>query len=197
MYYIEHFDYKGRQEEIQEYFQKFLFPCLHEKELKGHFFSTQYGLGHSEYCFIIQFEEISSMGLFMEIVDNDCEIRDKIRTNRFSIVNDIEQKDDWIRESGKTYHMESFKPTIPARELEKFFIESAFPYLRYKDFHVKLLKTGYNLGTPDYLFITEMDNFASIDQWPEKTFGDREGKKILENLIDIIDKPKAIVIREL
>ena len=166
--------------------------------------STQYGLGNKQFCFATSIEKLGSIDVWDEITKSDEQGRSikeglegLMKDIRASIVKDLEPAIPWIREPNKMYHIETFNATPQTEELEEFFIERAFPYLRDKGFHVKLFKTIHELGPSDYWFITEMDSFSSLDQWPQMAAGDPKGIKIMERLIDIIDVPRATIIKEL
>ena len=95
------------------------------------------------------------------------------------------------------YHMENFNSIAEPGIIEKFFTKKALPYLRGRGFSLKIFKTRFGQGPADFWFVTEMDNFSSLDRWPEMASGELEGKKIMNELLEIIDVPKANIIKEL
>lgn len=204
MYHIEFFNSLGKRGEIEEYFQKVALPYLKDKGFEVYFLATQFGLGLREFCFVTAIEKFGSIDFWDDIARGETkgkEIMDNLESLMYdikaSIVKDLEPEIKWIRESEKMYHLENFNSRGSAEELEDFFIYTAFPYLRKRGFNIKLLKTQHELGPADYWFITEMDSFVSIDKWPEMAAGEPEGEKIMSRLLEIIDIPKATIIKEI
>jgi len=204
MYHLEYFNSNINQREVEEYFQKVALPYLRNKGFEVYLFATQFGLGLREYWFVTSMENFGSIDLWDDLYIEEKEgkeimgnMENLIANVRANIVKDLEPDIKWIRNSGKMYHIEHFNSTAERDKLEKFFIKEAFLYLRKKGFHVKLFKTQHELGPAEFWFVTEMDNFASIDRWPEMTIADEEGRKIMEKLMSLIDVPIASIVKDI
>lgn len=203
LYYAELFDHSNKVGgKTEKYFLKTVIPYLKKVGYESHFFSTQYGLGPREFWLVTKVEEAGHFDLWEKL---SCEpegqeiLRDieKFTTNKCRyVMKDLEPKVNWIREPGKMYHMESFKSIALPGRLEKFFLDRALPYLRGRGFGLKLFKNQYGLGVGEFWFVTEMDSFSSIDNWPDMVGGEPEGTAVMEELLSIIDIPKASIIKE-
>jgi hypothetical protein len=204
MYHIEFFNNAGKAGEMEDYFQKVALPYFKKKGFEVYFFATQYGLGNKEFCFVKSIEGFGSVDLWDNKARGEAEGKaimenlEKLMTDiRADLVTDLEPEVKWIREPGKMYHLENFNSTAEKGKLEKFFIEEAFPYLRNVGFNIKLFKTLHKLGQADFWFITEMDSFASLDKWPQMAAGKPQGEEIMKKLLDIIDIPRATILKEM
>lgn len=203
LYYAELFDHGYKVGgEAGEYFLKAVIPYLKKEGYESYFFSTQYGLGSREFWLVTAVEEVTHFDLWDKLSrkPEGQEILwgiEKLTTNKcIYVMKDLDLKVKWIREPGKMYHMENFNSIVTHGRLEEFFLNRALPYLRGRGFGLKLFKNQYGLGVGEFWFVTEMDSFSSIDNWSNMIAGEPEGAAVMEELLSIIDIPKASIIKE-
>lgn len=206
IYKVELFDRSSKQVELEQYFQKVALPYLKERCCEAYFFSAQYGLAPREYWLVTALDKDKPEpdGLWNQLLDGEPGARE-ITNSLLQYTKDkctykmidLEPGVKWILRPGKMYHVENFNSTAGPGKLEEFFTGKALPYFRSRGFYVKIFKTCLGAAPADFWFITEMDSFSSLDKWPEMASGEPEGEKVMKELLDIIDIPKASIIKEL
>jgi len=202
-YRIEQFDRIDNQDSLGSYIQQTVLPYYKNLGFNAYLFSTQYSLGLREMWLVTSMERLNMVTLIGEKFFDDKEGKDiernlvsKTVDSMSTTVKDLEPEIKWIRIPGKMYHVENFNSLVGCEAFEKFFLREAFPYLRKRGFNIKLFRTLQGYRPADYWFITEMDRFASIDNWSKLASGEPEGEKIMQKFMLYTSIPKASVIKE-
>ncbi len=95
-------------------------------------------------------------------------------------------------------HVEQFNSNVHPEKMAKFFQEKALPYWRKNGHNVRFYMTQYALGTAQFWLITEVDEIDDFEKWPERSLGDEEGRKIMEELMSMQESyPKASLIKNI
>ena len=94
-------------------------------------------------------------------------------------------------------HLECFNARGDAEELEAFLRDRALPYWRKRGFRVEAYVTQYGLGEAQFWLTTEMDQMGDLDHWTEMNSGEPEGAKIMKHLIELLDYPRARVVKRI
>ncbi|HOL16923.1 MAG TPA: hypothetical protein PLY40_01410, partial [Bacillota bacterium] len=95
------------------------------------------------------------------------------------------------------WHCETFHAHHNAGEVRRFFLNTALPYLRQRGFYLKFFYNLSHLGPSRFWFITGMENFSMLDRWETMASGEPEGAQIMGRLLELIDLPRAAVLREI
>jgi hypothetical protein len=71
------------------------------------------------------------------------------------------------------------------------------PYWRSRGFEVKVYRAEASLGPVQYTLVTAMENFASIDSWPEKATGDQQGQELMAQYLSYVQNLHAAVLKDI
>ncbi len=94
-------------------------------------------------------------------------------------------------------HVEIFDCKIDSAEFEEFARTKLLPYWRSRGFQVKFYRAEASLGPAQYALYTAMENFASIDSWPEKATGDQEGQALMTRYLNCVQNLRASVLKDI
>ncbi len=94
-------------------------------------------------------------------------------------------------------HIETFDCKINSAEFEEFIKNKLLPYWRSRGFQVKVFRAEASLGPAQYALVTAMENFASIDSWPEKATGDRQGQDLMAEYLSYVQNLRASVLKDI
>ena len=98
---------------------------------------------------------------------------------------------------GGAWHVESFDSAVEPGVLEAFFKDEVLPYWRSRGFNVKVFVTQYALGPAQMWLLTEIDNMASFERWPEMAEGEPRGKELMDRLVSMMRNVRASVVKDL
>ncbi len=94
-------------------------------------------------------------------------------------------------------HFESFDCKIGSAEFEELARIKLLPYWRRHGFEVKFYRTEASLGPAQYVLVTAMENFGSIDSWPDKATGDEEGRALMAEYVNSIQNLHAWILKDI
>lgn len=95
------------------------------------------------------------------------------------------------------HHVEVFDCKIDASEFEEFMRNKLLPYWRSRGFEVQVYRAEAGLGPAQYALVTAMDNFASIDSWPERATGDERGRDLMAQYLSYVYNLRAAVVKDI
>lgn len=94
-------------------------------------------------------------------------------------------------------HIESFDCNVSAAEFEEIARSELLPYWRSRGFEVKFYRYEASLGPAQYVLVTGMENFASIDSWPEMAAGEEQGRALMAKYLALVKNLRASVLKDI
>ncbi len=94
-------------------------------------------------------------------------------------------------------HAEMFDCKIDSAVFEEFVRNELLPYWRRRGFQVKVYRAEAALGPAQYVLVTGMENFASIDSWAEKSLGEPQGREIMARYLSYVHNLRAAVLKDI
>ena len=95
------------------------------------------------------------------------------------------------------WHVETFESKVEPGVLEAFFKDELLPYWRSRGFNVKVFVTQYSLGPAQFWLLTEIENMASFDGWPELAEGEPRGRELMNRVVRMMENVRGSVVRDL
>jgi len=204
MFHVELFDAKGKSEELEIYFRNVVLPFFRERKFEVSLFITQYGLGPRHFWFVTGIEKIGLIDEWENMTMKNVEdkkfmlnLSEKIIDAWASIIKDVEPDITWSGTSGWMFHIEWFNALGKSVRVKEFILNELLPYWRKHSFSAKLYITQHELGPKEFWLITQIENFSSLDFWPEMAAGEPEGQELLKKLLSMVSIPQASIVKEL
>ncbi|GAB6172858.1 hypothetical protein JCM15765_23360 [Paradesulfitobacterium aromaticivorans] len=205
MYHVELFNAKNNSaKQVEAYFRDTALPFFRERNFKLNLLFTQYGLGPRQFWFVTEIEKVGDIDGWDSRTMKDAKgqeimscLAGMVGEARASVLIDLEPDVEWCGRFERMFHVEWFNPLGNSSDVQQFMLNVVLPYWRKRGYFVKLFQTIHELSPTEYWLVTQMDGFASLDQWAQMGAGEPEGQEILQKLLSLITVPRASIIKEL